>query len=264
MIPYYEVPDLPLFGARFHPFGFLVAIGVLVGHYVASRRAKALGITPASLVDLFVLVVFAGGFVAGHMLDTVFYHPEALRQDWRELFMIHHGLSSFGGIIGAVAAGLAFIAVKRLDPWVWADLCTYAFPFGWLFGRLGCAVVHDHPGRLSDSPLAVRFPTGARFDLGLMELAFVPLLIALVVWVSKRTKRPGMISGALAIAYAVVRFPLDFLRATDLGAEGDPRYAGLTPAQYACVGSVALGAWILHRARAHAPYESPCAPDSPG
>ena len=112
--------------------------------------------------------------------------------------------------------------------------------------------------------MRLSFPGGARFDLGLLELAFVPLLIGLVVWVSRRTQRPGMISGALAIAYAVVRFPLDFLRAPDLGPESDPRYAGLTPAQYACLGSLALGAWILHRARRHPPYEVPCAAPSPG
>jgi phosphatidylglycerol:prolipoprotein diacylglycerol transferase len=253
MIPYIEVPDLPVMGARFHIFGFLVAVGVLLGHGVLSARAESLGLGPASRVDLFVVVVFACGFLVGHMVDTVFYHPEALRQGWQELFMVHHGLSSVGGVFGAVVGGLLFLRAYKLDPWTWTDLCTYSFPFGWFFGRMGCAAVHDHPGRLSDSPLAVRFPGGARFDLGLLEFLATPLLIALVVWVSRKTSRPGMISGALCVAYALVRFPMDFLRATDLGPEGDRRYAGLTPAQYACLGGVVLGAWVLHRARRNPP-----------
>jgi phosphatidylglycerol:prolipoprotein diacylglycerol transferase len=264
MIPYFEVPDLSIGSARFHPFGFLVAVGVLLGHGIVARRARTLGIGPAWEVDVFVAVVFACGFLVGHMFDAVFYHPDTLRQDWRELFMVHHGLSSFGGLLGAVGGGLLYLKVRGKDPWLWADLCTYAFPFGWLLGRLGCGVVHDHIGRLSDSPLAVRFPTGARFDLGLLEFALVPVMIAAVAWTARRTKRPGMISGALAVTYPILRFPLDFLRATDLGPESDPRFHGLTPAQYACFGSLALGAWLLHRARRNPPHEAPCAATTDG
>ena len=246
--------EFKIFGVTFHTFGLLVALGVLLGHHMTVRRARSLGLASAGLIDRFVLVVFTGGFLAGHMLDSIFYHPEVLLRDPWELFMLHHGLSSFGGITGGVVAGLVYIRIHKLDPWVFTDLATYAFPFGWLFGRMGCAVVHDHPGRLTDSPLGVRFPGGTRFDLGLIEFALTPLLIALVVIVARRTRRPGMVTGALAVVYPMIRFPLDFLRATDLGPESDPRYGGLTPAQWACFGFVALGAAILAEARKQEPW----------
>lgn len=261
MIPYIDFSELRILGVTFHAFGFLVAIGVLLGHMVIVRRARAMGLVPIKTVDAFVLATYVGGFFFGHFFDTLFYHPETWRRDPWELVMVHHGLSSFGGIVGAVLVGVGFIVWKRLPGWVFADLCAYAFPFGWLLGRAGCAVVHDHPGHLSDSPLAVRFPDGARFDLGLIEFALTPLLIALVVVVSRRTRRPGMIAGVLAVAYPLVRFPLDFLRATDLGPEGDPRYAGLTPAQWACFGFIALGVAILAEARKQPPW--PYGPDKP-
>jgi phosphatidylglycerol:prolipoprotein diacylglycerol transferase len=262
VIPYYDFSAWTIRGVTFYTFGFLVAVGTLVGHYVTMRRARALGLRPLSTVDFFALTVFTGGYLFGHCLDAIFYHPETVRRDPWELLMVHHGLSSFGGILGAVLSGVVFIRIKKLHPWVFADLCTYAFPFGWLFGRLGCAVVHDHRGVRTDSILAVRFPDGPRYDLGLIEFALTPLLIALVVGVSRRTKRPGMISGALAIAYATMRFPLDFLRAYDLGSDGDPRYGGLTPAQWACFSMFALGVWLLHRARTNEPFppEAPAAP----
>jgi phosphatidylglycerol:prolipoprotein diacylglycerol transferase len=253
VIPAIDLAEFRVFGVTFHTFGLLVALGVLLGHQVTVSRARLLGLRSVALVDRFVLVVFAGGFVAGHMLDTIFYHPDVLRRDPLELVMLHHGLSSFGGITGGVVAGLVYVRLHKLDPWVFTDLATYAFPFGWLLGRMGCAVVHDHPGRLTDSALGVRFAGGTRFDLGLIEFALTPLLIALVVLVGRRTRRPGMVTGALAVAYALMRFPLDFLRATDLGAESDPRYGGLTPAQWACLATVALGLFALARARTHAP-----------
>ena len=253
MIPAIDLADFRVFGVTFHSFGLLVAVGVLLGHQVAVMRARALGLASIALVDRFTLVVFAGGFLGGHMLDAIFYHPDVLRRNPWELFMLHHGLSSFGGITGAVIAGLTYVRMHKLNPWVFTDLANYSFPFGWLLGRTGCAVVHDHPGRLTDSALGVRFAAGTRFDLGLIELALTPLLLVLVLVVARRTRRPGMISGALAVAYPLMRFPLDFLRATDLGPESDPRYGGLTPAQWACLGMFVLGVWMLARARTHDP-----------
>ena len=83
--------------------------------------------------------------------------------------------------------------------------------------------------------------------------------IALVVIVARRTRRPGMVTGALAVVYPMIRFPLDFLRATDLGPESDPRYGGLTPAQWACIATFALGLWMLSASRSHAPLPEPAA-----
>ncbi len=249
MIPYYDIATFTIGGVAFHTFGLLVAIGTLVGHAVLSRRAQVLRVGPPGLIDVFTLVTFAGGFFFGHVFDMLAYRPAEVLTHPSELLMVHHGLSSFGGVAGAFIAGYAFVALKKLDPWTFTDLCTYAFPFGWLFGRAGCAVAHDHKGIATDSFLAVRFPEGPRYDLGLLELFFVPLLCALVVVVGRRTRRPGAVSGALAVAYALIRFPLDFLRARDLGDESDARYLGLTPAQWACFVTFAAGLWALHHAR---------------
>ena len=74
------------------------------------------------------------------------------------------------------------------------------------------------------------------------------LLLAATVVVLRRPRRPGWIVGAVAIGYAVPRFFLDYLRREAT----DPRYGGLTPAQWSCVLTVAAGlallAWIYtHR-----------------
>lgn len=265
VIPFYNFATWHVAGVTLYSFGLLVAAGALVGHAMAMRRARALGLQPIKQVDVFAIWVLGCGFVAGHVLDEVLYHPDILRAHPIELVMLHHGLSSMGGIAGAVAGGVGFILVRKLPAWVYADLCAYAFPFGWLLGRAGCSIAHDHPGRRTTSLLAVNFPAnyppppeqpfgGPRFDLGLLEFALTPLLIALVVLVARRTRRPGMIAGALAVAYPLVRFPLDFLRATDLGMDSDPRYAGLTPAQWACLGLLLAGLAILWTSRKRPPW----------
>lgn len=250
VLPYVRVPDH--FGP-IHPFGILVAVGVAVGYRLATRRARALGLDLPRFESHVVWTVVTG-FVLSHVLDTIFYHPDLLlRQPW-ELVMLHHGLSSFGGFVGGVVGFFAYGRRHRVDLWRSADAIAFGLPAGWLFGRMGCATVHDHPGARSSGPLAVDWPGGPRFDLGLLELLLVPLLIAGVALVARRTKRPGSLITTLALLYPPIRFPLDFLRAP--AAEGgDVRYLGLTPGQYASAALFAVGLWLLFWKRSSAAPE---------
>jgi phosphatidylglycerol:prolipoprotein diacylglycerol transferase len=239
---------------KVYAFGLLAALAALTAHHFTVRRARALGLDPAH-ADLFAIACLVGGFSLGHVLDVVLYRPRVVLERPVELLLLHRGLSSFGGFAGALLAGLGYLRWKKLDPWQWSDLPCYAFPFGWAVGRLGCALAHDHPGRRSESFLAVRFPPdwppppeapmgGPRFDLGLLELFLTPVLLVVVLRVARSRQPPGVLAGALAVAYALLRFPLDFLRATDLP-ESDPRYLHLTPGQWACIALLALGCWML-------------------
>jgi len=74
-----------------------------------------------------------------------------------------------------------------------------------------------------------------------------------VLW-SRKPKRPlGFYTGWMCVAYAPVRFVLDFMRVGEsepgVGGGGDPRYAGLTPAQWACFGLLAMGIYFLRKAK---------------
>jgi phosphatidylglycerol:prolipoprotein diacylglycerol transferase len=54
----------------------------------------------------------------------------------------------------------------------------------------------------------------------------------------------------MCIAYAPTRFALDFLRvqAGEYGKEADPRYGGLTPAQWGCLVLLLGGILLAYRA----------------
>jgi phosphatidylglycerol---prolipoprotein diacylglyceryl transferase len=243
LLPYVHIPD---FGPL-HPFGILVVIGILLGARIATARAKQAGLDAEQFSSL-VFWTVASGLVISHVLDTIAYYPrEALLEPWR-LLMFWQGLSSFGGFTGAAIGFLVYSHRHRIDRWLAADAIAYGLPVGWLFGRMGCSVVHDHPGVMSDSFLAVNFPDGARFDLGLLELMLTPLLILAVIIVGRRTKRSGAIVATIALVYPVLRFPLDFLRAPYVDG-GDIRYFGLTPGHYAAIGLFFVGLYLLWRVR---------------
>ena len=278
-IPYVQIPELVIIPKGFFggfpsgafsikPFGTLVAIGVYLGSLLATRQGKRLGLQDRVLTS-FIAWVVGIGFLGGHMLDVIFYYPGQVLRDPLSLFRIWEGLSSFGGFSGAVIGGFLWKLRYKTDILPYADVIASSFPAAWVFGRSGCSVAHDHPGLASDMWFAVQYPGGGRFDLGLYEMVLtIPLAVAFL-WLRRKPRPWGFYCGAITIAYAPVRFALDFLRvqeATGLNAAVDPRYAGLTPAQWACFGLLATGVFFfvrtLHRAgdpRAFAPPTPPAA-----
>ena len=284
LIPYLSVPELPLafltkipiidgfFDAAhpptIKPFGTLVALGVYLGSVLAVRRAKQRGLDLKKMND-FLFWVVGWGFVGGHVLDAIFYHPDHVARNPLYLVALWEGLSSYGGFVGATLGALGYRYFKKEKVLAYTEVVCSAFPLGWVFGRAGCSVVHDHPGRLSDAWVAVRYPMGAgfvgRFDLGLYEcLLTIPLAGAYgILWRQKR-RADGFFIGWMCVAYAPVRFLLDFLREVEgNGVSGaDPRYGGLTPAQWACFGLLAVGVYFVRLSKRTTPSSGePAAPN---
>jgi phosphatidylglycerol:prolipoprotein diacylglycerol transferase len=249
VIPYFELRELPIGGGRsIAVFGLLVVLGVTVGTGFLLRLARARGVLESD-VRAAVLSALIPGFLLSHWLTLALEGPRGERSLWVWL-EFWNGMSSFGGFIGA-ALGLGFyVTLVRRRPWLpLADLFVQALVVGWVFGRLGCTLVHDHVGRLSDFPLAIAFPGGARHDLGLYEFLYtVAVLVPAVVWLGRRERPQGTALAVLALLYAPARFLGDFLRNTDLPGQ-DPRFFGLTVAQYACIALLGLALALAMRLR---------------
>ncbi len=279
--PFVFVDQSRMFGANI--FGFLVGLGVVVGEHFASERAKKLGYDAGLFRSFVFWEMFCGIFFA-HTLDAIFYHPDLIRKDPVYFIRLWDGLSSFGGFIGAIVGGLGWkfftfrgspiprLREKALPllPFLEIGMCT--FPIIFTFGRLGCSLVHDHPGSLAQkgAPFAVAWPVNehdgvhaiygplhvvygstTRYDLGLLELLFLLILVPALI-VTWRKKLPlGTYTAVVALTYSPVRFMMDFLRVRE-GDAADIRYGALTFAQYACIAFFVCGlyfAWKVHASK---------------
>jgi phosphatidylglycerol---prolipoprotein diacylglyceryl transferase len=294
VIPYVKIPELIIGPLPLHAFGLLVATGVIIGTALATSRARRRGFD-LDLLHSFITWMLVGGFVAGHVLDEVFYHPDDIARDPLSLLKLWAGLSSFGAFTGAavgiflwkyfdyLSAGSpgshgrrGFVRNHPARPLLpFADLILSVFPVAWIFGRSGCSSVHDHPGEVAGPAdlLAVEFPsfnpnyTGdagklhtfgpitfvegkllhghfPRYDLGLLELKFTIVLAGAIALTWQKRLPTGTYVVVTALACAPVRFAMDFLRIRG-GEDADPRYGGLTPAQWACVALFAYGLYML-------------------
>jgi phosphatidylglycerol:prolipoprotein diacylglycerol transferase len=242
----WHIPGLPE-AVAIQPFGLLVATGVLLGAQLTERRAMRLGLKPDLISDFIQHVVFIG-FLLGHVFDRLAYDPEILLTEPWDLLMPWRSLSSFGGFFGAVAGAFIWKKRRKLDITVPLDQVAFGMPVGWFFGRMGCFVVHDHPGRLTDFFLAVdayqygNLPVGPRHDLGLYEVLWSFVMILLFLWLDRKPRPHGFFTGVITVLYAPFRFALDFLR------EADATYFGLTPGHYSSLCALLLGIYVLWRA----------------
>ena len=250
LIPWFKlegwhIPGLPESFA-IQPFGMLVAIGVLLGIRTTERRAGRLGLKPEVITDFISHVVIIG-FIGSHIFDRVTYYPEmVLKEPW-DLLMPWRSLSSYGGFLFAVVGAFVWKARRKLDITIPLDQVAFGMPVGWVFGRTGCFVVHDHPGSITDFFLAVDnyqyhgLPTAPRHDLGLYEVFWSAAMILLFFTLDRKPRPHGFFIAVIGLCYSPFRFGLDFLR------EADATYFGLTPAQYACVVSLGLCGYLLAR-----------------
>jgi phosphatidylglycerol:prolipoprotein diacylglycerol transferase len=242
LIPYFELREIPIGGGRsIAAFGLLVCLGVTAGIVLVRRRARAVGV-PESDVTAAIAWALVPGFLLSHVAALAFSGADPGSRGLRAWLEFWNGMSSFGGFLGALLGLALYFGLLRRRTWLSiADLLVQGLAVGWFFGRLGCTLVHDHVGRPSDFALAIRFPGGPRHDLGLYEWLYTALvLVPAVVWLGRRSRRPGTAVCLLSLLYAPARFLLDFLRNTDLPGH-DPRFGGLTPAQYACLALLVLG-----------------------
>ena len=265
-IPYFKLTGLELGPLTIQPWGVLVASGFLIGTSFAQRLAVRRGVEPKHIGDVVVWLA-VGALVFGHLGHALFYDPSYYFAHPVEFLYFWSGLSSFGGFIGCAGLTIYFLKKRQLNVLKFGDLVLAGLSLGWAIGRIGCFVVHDHIGRpLGTSPqwlqstlgwLALEFPAGTtghgaaasvRWELGLMDSLLAWLIFGVVVYLSRKPRRPGTYLGAVPLLYGAGRFFLDFLRNVDLS-HPDARYMGLTPAQYGSVALVAIGAAVLVSSR---------------
>lgn len=241
----------------------LTALGLLFGALLIAKAARLDGKDPSIVPDL-VVWALGGGVVVGHLMHLFLYHPEELAKSPWQALEVWDGSSSTGGMIGGALAVVLFFAWKELPLRDYLDASALGIVPGWGVARIGCFLVHDHPGKPSSFFLAVDFPAsvlpgGPRHDLGLYE-ALLLFAIGGALWVLRRRQlfRGGYLPLAVGL-YGVCRFFLDFLRADDLSYV-DARYLGLTPAQYVAMAFVVYGVVGVSRRQAPSPARQVGAP----
>ena len=213
MLPYYPQPVFHLGPFQIHAFGVLAAVAVVVGGRAILVRAHRQGI-PVEQMFRFCFWVYicamAGAFLSKGVLEDF----SGFLADPSRVFKASLGVRSVGGISCGFLAGVVWCRFHRLsllESMRRLDIIAYAMPIGWMIGRLGCTLAHDHRGLASTSWIAVAFPEGPRYDLGLIEFLFLIVMVISFRLLDRKPHPVGFFFGLYGVVYGGFRIWLDTL-----------------------------------------------------
>jgi len=201
-----------------HTYGVMVAIGFMVGLWVAGHRAPQEGIKPEHIADLGVwLIVF--GMLGGKLFHIIFFWNDFIA-GWRAegLRSLREGFVFYGGFIAASLSAVVYARAKHLPLAKLADVLAPSIALGHMFGRLGCFFNGCCYGKPCALPWAVTFPpphimAGVPVHPTEIYEALGNLVIFLGLTAYYRHKRfDGQVFWLYVFSYGVLRFVVEFFR----------------------------------------------------
>jgi phosphatidylglycerol:prolipoprotein diacylglycerol transferase len=246
-------------------YGFLLALALLAGLYVAVRLGRREGLDSSQLVDFSAWLIVTGLVGAKiYMILTgwPFYaeHPGEIFS----LDTLEAGGGFYGGFIGATLFAIWYVKAKRLPLLKVFDAYAPAVAIGQCIGRLGCFAAGDDYGKVAQhSSLAVVFtnsyshqmtgvPLGIPlYPVQLFESAATLIIFLALLWFYRHKKHDGQVFVMYLMFYAVARFFLEFYR-------GDPDrgfffHGLLSTAQVVAIAAFITGVILMFTLRSHPP-----------
>ncbi len=211
-----------------HSYGLALAISVLLGIFVARKRAPRFDVDPNIVLDFALIIMLAA--IIGSRIWYVVNHLEEFRGQWfdiinpiRDGYIGIAGLSMVGGVVLAIISSAVYAWVKKVNFITLGDTIAPVFLLGAGFQRLfGCFLNGCCFGKPTDSFLGIVFPpegvAGAYFP-GIaiwptqLFASFLGFLgFALVMWLGKWHNFKGYTLWQVFAYYSIDRFTVDQFR----------------------------------------------------
>ncbi|HDA4234121.1 TPA: prolipoprotein diacylglyceryl transferase [Staphylococcus aureus] len=130
-------------------YGIIIAVGILLGYFVAQRALVKAGLRKDTLVDIiFYSALF--GFIAARIYFVIFQWPYYAENPSEIIKIWHGGIAIHGGLIGGFIAGVIVCKVKNLNPFQIGDIVAPSIILAQGIGRWGNFMNHEaHGGPVS-------------------------------------------------------------------------------------------------------------------
>ncbi|HHA6354353.1 TPA: prolipoprotein diacylglyceryl transferase [Staphylococcus aureus] len=130
-------------------YGIIIAVGILLGYFVAQRALVKAGLHKDTLVDIiFYSALF--GFIVARIYFVIFQWPYYAENPGEIIKTWHGGIAIHGGLIGGFIAGVIVCKVKNLNPFQIGDIVAPSIILAQGIGRWGNFMNHEaHGGPVS-------------------------------------------------------------------------------------------------------------------
>jgi len=202
-----------------YSYGFMIAVGIMVGLFLARQQAAHEGIDRDKIIDITFYILLAA-LIGARLLFVLMNLGEYADNPLAILKIWEGGLVFYGGLLPALAIGIWYIKRLGLPLWQVVDIFAPSLAIGHAFGRIGCFLAGCCYGDACALPWAVTFtdprtlapqgiplhPTQLYSSLGLFAL------FAFLVFLRKKKTFQGELFWSYVFCYSIGRFFLEFLR----------------------------------------------------
>lgn len=214
-------------------YGVLIALGLLLGIFLAVWRGRQVGVDADVILDLAFYVVLSG--IVGSRILFILLNFEAFLSEPLTYLLARDGFVFMGGLLLAVPVVIWYLKKKKQDIWQVLDVIAPSAALGHVFGRIGCFFAGCCYGKVCSPTLlwAVRFPKGSlpyyeQVQHGIINATaqttlpvhptelyhsltnFIVFVLLMLLW-RKRTFK-GQIFISYIFLYSVMRFIVEFFR----------------------------------------------------
>ena len=226
-MPYFTYTQINLGAITLYTWGLMVGLGFLIGYWLALIEAKNKGIDQNKILILTILI-FISSIIGARLGSLILFKT--------------NGLMFYGGLFGALLIGWLYLKKDTKEFLKIADLLAPSIALGIFIGRLGCFLINDHPGAITNLFWAIQWPDGAMRHPVALYLSINGLILFFILWfLRNKLQKPGHLFIIFLIYYSFSRFFLEFTRIND------PKYLNLFISQWISIFLFIYGIILLWR-----------------
>ncbi|MGN4239994.1 prolipoprotein diacylglyceryl transferase [Staphylococcus equorum] len=241
-------------------YGIIIAVGILLGYFIAQEGVKRIGFDTDTLVDIiFWSAIF--GFIMARLYFVVFQWPYYIQNPIEIPMIWHGGIAIHGGLIGGFVTGIIICKQKNINPFQIGDVIAPSMILGQGIGRWGNFMNHEaHGGPVSRTFLEnLHIPDFIINNMYINGKYYQPTFLYESIWdilgfviliLLRKHLRIGDTFCLYLIWYSIGRFFVEGMRKDSLMLTSDIRVAQLMSIILIIVGIVIM---IIRRVKYNAP-----------
>lgn len=235
-----------VFGLEVRWYGILIALGILVGMFVASLNCKIKNISYDNFLDVFLVSLIPG--IIGARLYYVAFEFDTYRDNLLSIFNTREGgLAIHGALIFGIGTAYIYTRIKKINFWDIADIAAPSFIIAQAIGRWGNFINGEAHGGPVSYEFISRFPEFIQKGMNISGTYYHPtflyeslwnivvFIILMIIIYKRQEHRKGIVIYSYIALYSLGRFFIEGLRTDSL------MIMGLRTAQLVSILGVVIG-----------------------
>lgn len=246
MIPYFSFQEISLNIITIQVWGLMASLGFLMALFFSLKEGKKKRIDEENLWDIMILSLI--GIILGSRFFYILFNFEKF-DSLIDIFNIYKngGFSLLGGMIIAIPLIYIYAKKKKINIYKLGDVLTPGIIISIIIIRLGCFLVYDHIGKITNLPWAQLYiDQSARHPVALYYIINNVVILGIICYLKKRSLNDGVLALSAALYYSISIFFLEFARCSDLPV-CDSRFFNLTHNQWLLLFAIPFIVYFLKK-----------------